>query len=273
MIHDRIASGRWTRAGRGVYVISGAPDSWVQKLHAAIAHAGDGSAVSHRAAATLYGLARFPRLIEITTPRYRRYRSREVVVHTSTRLPEVDIGEVDSLWVTTPARTLVDLGAVAHPDRVEEALDVALRERLTTKEEVEGRLATLRGRGRRGAGVLAAILESRSEQSIPESRYERIFVREVGNAGLPPPELQYDIYDRGRFLARADAAWPDRRLVVEIDGHRYHATRNQRRNDSVRENALKLAGWQVLRFTTDQVWEERETVVMTVARALSGPFS
>jgi len=50
---------------------------------------------------------------------------------------------------------------------------------------------------------------------------------------------------------RVDFAWPDRQLAIEIDGHQWHSTRTQRAKDAKRENAIKVAGWQVLRFTTD----------------------
>ena len=36
--------------------------------------------------------------------------------------------------------------------------------------------------------------------------------------GLPAPELQHDLCDRGRFVARLDFWWPEHGVVGEFDG-------------------------------------------------------
>jgi len=162
----------------------------------------------------------------------------------------------------------MDLGAVVHPERVEDALDVALRDGLVTLPQLHDRLGELRKRGRRGTGVMSGILDRRRPGSLVESRYERLFERAIATAGLPLPELQFEIRHGSRLLGRVDAAWPGSQVAVEIDGHLFHATRRQRAKDAERENAIKLAGWQLLRFTTDQVWERPQWVALVVGRAL-----
>src|SRR4051812_15779648 len=52
----RRMSGRWVQIHEGVYRIAGAPVTWRGNLRAATLAAGAGSAISHRAAAALYGL-------------------------------------------------------------------------------------------------------------------------------------------------------------------------------------------------------------------------
>ena len=49
-----------------------------------------------------------------------------------------------------------------------------------------------------------------------------------------------------------DFRWPDRRLVVEVDGSR-HALRADA--DDARDNVLRAAGWTVLRFGDREVYE------------------
>lgn len=46
------------------------------------------------------------------------------------------------------------------------------------------------------------------------------------------------------------------KLDVETDGDTWHANPEKARQDNVRDNALKTAGWRVLRFTTKQIREE-----------------
>lgn len=46
------------------------------------------------------------------------------------------------------------------------------------------------------------------------------------------------------------------KVDVETDGDTWHANPKKARQDNVRDNALKTAGWRVLRFTTKQIREE-----------------
>ncbi len=267
-IARRVAVGRWIALGNGVYHVAGSPRTWLFHLWTAVLRGGEGSAVSHRAAAQLWGIRRYGDPVEILTPRPRRFRVSDVVVHTSTKYDHSDITEFEGLPVTTVERTLMDLGAVKHWRQVEHALDAALRDNLTTLSTVQRRLSIRRGRGRRGVGVLATILMERGVGPIVESTYEREFLHLIEPLAIPPPQPQYEIRAGDRFVARVDIAWPAERVAVEIDGHRFHATRTQRAADAGRQNELELLGWKVLRFTTDQVYSEATRVRQTVLAAL-----
>ena len=60
---------------------------------------------------------------------------------------------------------------------------------------------------------------------------------------------EYDIEDVVPELNR------DFKLVIECDGHEYHhSTKQQVNKDYERETALKLAGYDVLRFTGSQIY-------------------
>jgi len=51
--------------------------------------------------------------------------------------------------------------------------------------------------------------------------------------------------------------WLDQKLIVECDGHEFHkATKEQARNDYVREQDLKLSGYDLIRFAGTQIWED-----------------
>ncbi len=267
-ISYRVDVGRWIPVGRGVYRVGGSPASWIASLWTAVLEGGDGSAASHRAAAQLWGIRRYEDPVEILTPRPRRLRSSSIVVHTSTKFDRSDIVTLDDLPVTTVERTLMDLGAVVHWRQVEHALEAALRDGLTTVEAIGQRLSIRRGRGRRGAGVLANLLQERGHDPVAESTYEREFLHLVEPLAVVAPQPQYEIRSDGGLVARVDAAWPEASVAVEIDGHRFHATRTQRAADAERQNKLELLGWKVLRFTTDQVHSEPVLVSQTVLAAL-----
>lgn len=86
-------------------------------------------------------------------------------------------------------------------------------------------------------------------------------------AGLPPPVAQYRIVDGGRFLARVDFAWPDRRLAVEYDGL-WHAEERQFTQDRRRLNLVHAAGWRVV-FVTAADHHDPTRVLDEIAVALA----
>jgi very-short-patch-repair endonuclease len=87
-------------------------------------------------------------------------------------------------------------------------------------------------------------------------------------AGLPAPVLQHSVLDRaGRFIGRADLAWPDASLLVEFDGN-VHRDRDVFVRDLRRQNRLIAAGWTMLRFTSADVLGRPDDVVAAVRTAL-----
>lgn len=52
---------------------------------------------------------------------------------------------------------------------------------------------------------------------------------------------------------RIDLAIPEKKVAIEIDGHDFHKTRQQRTRDAKRDRFLQIHGWQVIRFTGSEV--------------------
>jgi very-short-patch-repair endonuclease len=89
-----------------------------------------------------------------------------------------------------------------------------------------------------------------------ESRLEAEFARQLkGLEGtgheLPEPEREFRFCDQRRW--RADFAWPDQRLLVEIEGGTWGGGRHVRgqgfEDDLEKYNAAMLLGWDVARFS------------------------
>jgi very-short-patch-repair endonuclease len=55
---------------------------------------------------------------------------------------------------------------------------------------------------------------------------------------------------------RLDFAFTDVRLAVEIDGHAYHSSKEDRAKDNDRDRNLLALGWHTLRFTGSQIWAD-----------------
>lgn len=53
---------------------------------------------------------------------------------------------------------------------------------------------------------------------------------------------------------RVDFALPALRVVIEVDGHAWHASREQRTRDARRDRYLTREGWTVLRYTGSEVF-------------------
>jgi len=74
---------------------------------------------------------------------------------------------------------------------------------------------------------------------------------------------------------RVDFAVPERKLLIELDGHDFHKTRQQRTYDAKRDRYLIKDGWRVLHFTGSEIHnnvfsciDEIKTIVAGVGNKL-----
>ena len=88
-------------------------------------------------------------------------------------------------------------------------------------------------------------------------------------AGLPPPEVQFTIFDdNGRFVARVDLAWRELRIAVEYDGLWHVGSASQMHADRRRLNALVGLGWIVLHVTSARLRDDFDAVVAEIRTAI-----
>lgn len=264
-IGHRVATGRLFRIHPGVYRIAGAPITREQRVLAAALAAGPGSAVSHRSAAHEWGLAEFPDIIEIVTPRAQWPRLKGVRVHRSTDLVPNHLTLRRGVPTTKPLRTLVDLGQSA-PWAVADALELGLANRLFSFKAVDAALEEFSRKGRTGIGVLRRIVDNRAlERGIPDGLLEPRFARLVRRAGLPMPDFQV----RAAPGIRVDFAYPDLMIAIEVDGFGSRRTPAELDAHNARQNELVLLGWTVLRFSWKQVVRQPESVAKALLVTLS----
>jgi hypothetical protein len=147
-------------------------------------------------------------------------------------------------------QTLVDLAALVGDEIWEQALESALRWRLTSVAEVE---AASNG-PQRGAARMRRVLARRPAGARATESWLETRMVQLARAipGLSPPARQLEILNAaGEFVARVDLAWPDLGLFVELDGQHHQ---HQPVYDSSRETAVVAAtGWLCGRFTWDDV--------------------
>jgi very-short-patch-repair endonuclease len=100
------------------------------------------------------------------------------------------------------------------------------------------------------------------------SELEALLLLHIRAAGIPEPVQQFRFHPVRRW--RADFAWPDAMLLVEVDGATWSRGRHTRgrgyERDCEKVNAATLLGWRVLRFTRQQV--ESGYAIQTIEQAL-----
>jgi len=262
---------RWLRAGRvervapRVYRVAGAPETWEQHLTAAVLTTG--GVASHRAAARVWQLGDYDH-IEVTI-RGNGRRIKHGIIHRTQDLADGHVTKRARLPVTTPMRTLVDLGAVESERHVADALERALITRICSVVAVERALDDVARRGRAGAGVIRNVLNERAlGQARPDGLLEARMARILREGAMPSPHFQFEVRVNGRLIARVDFAYPDIRLAIEVDGFEVHGTPSAFQKDLERQNRLTAAGWTVLRFTWLDVVRRPEWVVSQIAAVL-----
>jgi hypothetical protein len=187
-VRKRAARGNLHRVHRGVYAVGHPKLTGYGHWMAAVLACGPKAALSHRAAAGLWGLRPDNRRKSDVSVPGRSARSRTAIeVHRSVTLTAEDITKVDGIPCTTVARTLVDLGDVVNTRAVERAVEQSDVLRIFDLGEVER--AIERAGPRRGAGTLVSVLADLEGQTLTENDLEEAFFAISREAGLPTPEV------------------------------------------------------------------------------------
>jgi len=86
-----------------------------------------------------------------------------------------------------------------------------------------------------------------------QSHIEKAFSNELGDLADAIEREHWfgDPLEHSRY--RVDFLLKDARLIVELDGHEYHSTKEQLEQDAVRQRYLSRAGYTVVRFTGREV--------------------
>lgn len=263
-IRRRVRSGEWEVIRPNVYRLSGAPPSWTQAVGAVALALQPRAWLSHETAGRLWNLVPAePNEIDVLVDLVRRVKLLGVHSHRSGAIFTADVTEYHRIPVTTPERTLVDLSGTVPPLLMAQMLDDALRRRLVRLERLRLCVARLRKSPGRRPAVLQELLAARLPGYDPgDSDLETRVLRLLVCAGLRAPVQQHRIRAGSRTF-RIDLAYPDRKLTIELDGWEFHRSRSAFDDDRARANALVLAGWTVVRFTSRSTDGDVEHCVRT----------
>lgn len=269
-VQSRAKSGRWIRVLPGVLKLRGAPTSWEQSLLAPFLWTtrlrGVVSAVSHRAAARLFGLQPFLQIpsVELCLSAPRRCHVPKLVMHVDSNLELNGLIRIGPYLATKAPRTLVDLAAVVSEETLENCLEDALRMKRCSLAQIHEAIEMLGGRGKKGVATLRRLLELRSDERPAESPLEVRVLRLIRSAGLPAPQRQYSIETKTKRTRRLDLAYPDLRLAIECEGYEHHSDRVAWSKDLARRNELMELGWRPIHVTTHDLDEDPQRFLSLV---------
>ncbi len=232
-VRNQVRSGWLTPVYRGVYAVG--PLSDRGRIRAAVLAAGPYAAASHTTAAWLRKLiSTLPAVLHVTLARGDRRSRPGLVIHHG-GLEPADVTHIAGIPVTTPLRTLADLG---WPDRL---VREALARDLVRPEQLPDHAA-----------------------NPTDNDFEDRMRALVAKAGLPQPIAQYPF---GPY--RLDFAWPEHKVIVETDGWATHGPRAAFEDDRAKDAMLLAAGWRVLRVTYRRLRREPMLVAAQLAAVLA----
>ena len=243
--HDTIT--RWVKTKRlhrlyqGVYAVGHTGLSEKGHMLAAVYACGDGAALSHLPAAWLCKVSRFglPAHIDVVVPQRRKPRP-PARAHECRGLDRRDITTYQRIPITRLARTLVDLSDLLTPYQLAFVIHEAAFRGLFSVAATRDAMA--RANGRHHLKRLERAIELHLSGSAgTRSNREDAFLRYI-EGRVDEPLVGTHLLNE-----EVDFHWPDRNLVVEIDGGP-HGRPPTRRDDARRDAKLTAAGFTVLRF-------------------------
>lgn len=231
-IEYRSRIGRLHRLHRGVYAVGHRNLTEESTFIGAVLAIGDDAVLGGMAALALHGFRRW-RGGDVDVIVTRRVARRRGIVPHCIRLDPRDVTSRRGIPVTTPARTLLDVGRTAPPKVARRAVNQALVDRKVTVP-----LLYRQAGGPQGArlrGLLANASPTRSElEDVAVEFLRRHDIRFESNFGLAGYEVDFWLPEHG--------------LVLETDGGQFHDNPIQRADDERKQGALEAAGHRVKRL-------------------------
>lgn len=227
---------------------------------AAVLACGEGALLSHRSAAALWGLARPHGPVDVASGHGRPGRA-GIRLH-RVKTHAMDRAAVSGIPVTSVARTLFDLAEVVSGERLERAWEEADRLNLLELRAMEEVCA--RNPGRRALRPIRRLVAEAPAPVITRSPLEDRFVEFCKRHRLPAHSTNVEVLGH-----EVDALWPKERVVVELDGFKYHSHRAAFERDRARDSALQAAGYGALRVTHRRL-DREEAKLLAQLRSLLG---
>ncbi|MGH2748496.1 MAG: hypothetical protein ACRDKB_11290 [Actinomycetota bacterium] len=259
-IRRRKQSGLWEVGLPGTLLFTTAPESWLRRVMTGVLHAGPCAVAGGRTAGGLLGLDGIPRReIEVLfVDGRRRRRPTGIIVHRTVHLEDRDVVYCAGIPTASPARTLLDLGAMVGEKTLRRAAISAIDKKLVTVSQLNDVLQRYGKPGRPGTAALRRVTRRLAGEGVlTDSELEDRVLEVIRNEGLPEPKRHYDIHVGDFRIGEVDFAYPTLKLAIEADGYEFHSSKPDFYRDRHRWNSFVAAGWRLLWFTHDDAERPR----------------
>ena len=247
---------------RGVYAVGHLALPPFAKEQAALLACGEGSLITGPSALYLWGILDVaPADVDVTVPGRHCRKRRGIRLRLVDAIDEHEVRRRHGLRVVFPARALIEFAAEASFDQLGDAVAQARIKSLIREGELEAAVA--RVRRIRGAAQMRAFLHGEKEPAITRSRAERMFRRFLRQARLPQPNTNVLVAG-----CEVDFLWPAERVVLEVDGWKFHGHRRAFESDRKKDMILADAGYHVIRVTLRHFTQEPLALIAHIARVL-----
>lgn len=265
MVTRRTQNSRHDKLYRDVYLPKGHELTPVTRAVAAWLWSGRQATAAGFSAAALYGTKWIdPRL---PAELYRRNGKPVggIVIHRDELLDD-ESRTVDSIRVTTPARTAFDLGRRGRRTRALVAVDALAN---ATRLQASDVLPVIeRHPGVRGLVQLREVVDlmDNGAESPQETRTRLVLI----DAGLPRPTTQIIVYGNfaGRRFVKVDMGYEEFKVGVEYDGEQHWTNPEQYAYDIDRHAELLARGWLIIRVSAEMLRYRPDVIVARVCAAL-----
>jgi Transcriptional regulator, AbiEi antitoxin len=241
-IDGRIEAGEYLRVHHGVYGIAPLRDDPVSRAAAAVLACGEGAVLSHGSAATLWGFSRywtFP--LEVIAKGERERPG--ITTHRCRTLKRRDVTRQLGIPTTSPERTILDLAPrLAKKQLTRMVNDARLRGYVHLASLTD---LVARNRHHPGAKLLKPFVEQPGNPT--RSGFEDAFRDFCAKYGLPTPLINTMLNGY-----EVDAYFPDHRLIVQLDGLRYHNDPASFEEDRDRDAEQLKHGVRTIRITDER---------------------
>lgn len=221
--------------------------------------------VSHQSALHLLRFPALPDLIPtVTVPPYTTHKFPNMTVRRANDLSEHHTLTVAGLVATNAARSLFDYAGIVDYDKFVAIAEPAILTGKVRADALRRMSMELSRRGKRGSRAVNDFLgTTRDSPTTPLEVKGRRIIRD---ARLPTPASEFPIpwSPRRRF----DDAYPEHRVAIEWDSHRWHLGKSAAQRDRERDRLAILNGWAVVRFTWDDVTRRPKDVALQIRQIL-----
>lgn len=220
-----------------------------------------GAVVSHRCAAQIWGVPFHKQLgAALTVPRSCRRRLAGAKVYRRDLQP-ADKRCREGLVVTSPLRTAVDCGRDVPFEKAVVILDRLLNRQRLTRSDLFGAAQRQLGPGSTALRRAVRMTDAGAGSGL-ETAARLLFL----GGGLSVVS-QYRLH---RDTHAYDFAIVAHRLLIEVEGFGYHASRDQLDRDARYATEAAVDGWRLLRFTWEDITLRPAQTLATISAAIAG---